>query len=144
VPAAVNAQMSAAQHTEDSRIKKTAGDMVVPFARLEESLAVYRDAFESRALDYAIWGHASDGNLHPNIIPRSFDDVVRGRDALIAIARAIIDLGGAPLAEHGVGRSALKQRFLRGLYGGEGIDAMRAVKRALDPEHKLAPGVLFN
>jgi len=29
------------------------------------------------------------------------------------------------------------------LYGGEGIEDMRAVKRAIDPEWKLAPGVLF-
>ena len=57
--------------------------------------------------------------------------------------RAVIALGGAPLAEHGVGRSALKQRLLRELYGEAGIEQMRAVKRALDPEWKLAPGVLF-
>jgi FAD/FMN-containing dehydrogenase len=37
----------------------------------------------------------------------------------------------------------LKQQLLRELYGLEGIDQMRAVKRALDPGWKLAPGVLF-
>ena len=52
-------------------------------------------------------------------------------------------LGGAPLAEHGVGRSALKQQLLRELYGERGIEEMRVVKRALDPEWKLAAGVLF-
>jgi FAD/FMN-containing dehydrogenase len=30
------------------------------------------------------------------------------------------------------------------LYGEEGIEQMRAVKRALDPDWKLAPGVLFS
>jgi FAD/FMN-containing dehydrogenase len=29
------------------------------------------------------------------------------------------------------------------MYGDEGIAQMRAMKRALDPEWKLAPGVLF-
>ena len=29
--------------------------------------------FERRGLDYAIWGHVSDGNLHPNVVPRSLD-----------------------------------------------------------------------
>ena len=48
-------------------------------------------------------------------------------------------MGGAPLAEHGVGRSALKQQMLLDLYGERGIEEMRAVKRALDPEWKLAP-----
>ena len=52
-------------------------------------------------------------------------------------------MGGCPLAEHGVGRSAMKQQLLRQLYGDAGIDEMRAIKAALDPEWKLAPGVLF-
>jgi FAD/FMN-containing dehydrogenase len=66
-----------------------------------------------------------------------------GRDALLEIARAVTAMGGAPLAEHGVCRNALKQRFLRELYGDDGIAGMRAGKRALDPEGKLARGVLF-
>jgi FAD/FMN-containing dehydrogenase len=37
----------------------------------------------------------------------------------------------------------VKQRLLEELYGLDGIEEMRAVKRALDPEWKLAPGVLF-
>lgn len=143
VPAGVNALVAAAQKASHPGIEKTAGDMVVPFERLEEALALYRRAFERRGLDYAIWGHVSDGNLHPNVVPRSIEDVERGREAILEIARAVIALGGAPLAEHGVGRSPLKQLLLRELYGEQGIEEMRAVKRALDPSWKLAPGVLF-
>jgi D-lactate dehydrogenase (cytochrome) len=143
VPASVNALVAAAKARAHPDIEKTAGDMVVPFARLAESLALYRQAFESRGLEYAIWGHVSDGNLHPNVIPRTFEEMTRGRDAIFEVARGVIGMGGAPLAEHGVGRSALKQRLLRELYGDEGIEQMRAVKRALDPAWKLAPGVLF-
>jgi D-lactate dehydrogenase (cytochrome) len=144
VPASVNAAIGAAQARVGPDIEKTAGDMVVPAERLGESLALYRRAFERRGLDYAIWGHASDGNLHPNVLPRSPEDVRLGREALLEIARDVIALGGAPLAEHGVGRSAVKQQLLRELYGDEGIEQMRAVKRALDPEWKLARGVLFD
>ena len=61
----------------------------------------------------------------------------------LAIAHDVVAMGGAPLAEHGVGRSALKQELLRELYGKDGIEQMRQVKRALDPEGKLAAGVLF-
>jgi D-lactate dehydrogenase (cytochrome) len=142
VPASVNAIVAVTKQTHPD-VEKTAGDMVVPFARLAESIALYRTILEHRGLDYAIWGHVSDGNLHPNIVPHSFEDVRRGREAILDIARRIVAMGGAPLAEHGVGRSALKQQLLRELYGPEGIDQMRAVKRALDPEWKLAPGVLF-
>jgi D-lactate dehydrogenase (cytochrome) len=144
VPASVNAAIAAEKARLGPGIEKTAGDMVVPVDRLADSLALYRRAFESRSLDYAIWGHASDGNLHPNVLPHRLEDVRLGREALIEIARGVMALGGAPLAEHGVGRSAVKQQLLRELYGAEGIEQMRAVKRALDPEWKLARGVLFD
>jgi D-lactate dehydrogenase (cytochrome) len=143
VPASINALVGAAKAQVHPEIQKTAADPVVPFDRLGDSLRLYREAFERRGLDCAIWGHFSDGNLHPNLVPRSLDDVTAGRDAILEIGRGVIALGGAPLAEHGVGRSPLKQRLLRELYGEEGIDEMRAVKRALDPVGKLARGVVF-
>ena len=64
-------------------------------------------------------------------------------EAILEFGREVARLGGCPLAEHGVGRSPIKQALLRQLYGDDGIDQMRAVKRVLDPEWKLAPGVMF-
>jgi len=143
VPAAVNARVGTAKARAGDAIQKVAGDFIVPFEALPSALALYREAFERRDLDYAIWGHISDGNLHPNVVPRSPQDVETGKDALREMARGVMALGGVPLAEHGVGRNPLKQQFLRDMYGDRGIEQMRAVKRALDPEGKLAAGVLF-
>ncbi|HJZ72802.1 MAG TPA: FAD-binding oxidoreductase [Vicinamibacterales bacterium] len=141
VPAGVNARIGRATQI-DSRIAKTAADMIVPFERVGELMRVYDEEFRRRGLDAAVWGHISDGNLHPNVIPRTFADVEAGRDAILEFGRSVRALGGSPLAEHGVGRNPTKQRLLRDMYGDEGIEQMRAVKRALDPEWKLAPGVL--
>jgi D-lactate dehydrogenase (cytochrome) len=143
VPAGVNQRVALAKHRVDARIAKTAADMIVPFERFGEMMEAYRRGFESRGLDYAIWGHVSDGNVHPNVIPRSYEDVERGREAILEFGRDVARLGGCPLAEHGVGRNPVKQALLRQLYGDAGIEGMRAVKRALDPEWKLAPGVIF-
>jgi D-lactate dehydrogenase (cytochrome) len=143
VPAAVNQRVGRAKEAIDSRIEKTAADMIVPFERIEELLDFYDAEFRRRGLDAAVWGHVSDGNLHPNVIARSFDDVQSGKAAILAFGREALRLGGAPLAEHGVGRNPVKQQLLRELYGDKGIEAMRRVKRAIDPDWKLAPGVLF-
>jgi D-lactate dehydrogenase (cytochrome) len=143
VPAAVNRRIGRAKQTIDPRIEKTAADAIVPFDRLEELLQLYERAFERRGLDAAIWGHVSDGNVHPNVLARSFADVEAGRAAVLEVGREVIRLGGSPLAEHGVGRNAVKQQLLEEMYGLQGIDEMRAVKRALDPRWTLAPGVLF-
>jgi len=143
VPASVNQRVGRAQKLVDGRIEKTGGDMIVPIDRLEELLDFYDNELQRRRLDAAVWGHISDGNVHPNVIPRSFADVESGRAAMQAFGREAIRLGGAPLAEHGVGRNRVKQQLLSELYGEEGIAEMRAVKAALDPEWKLARGVLF-
>jgi len=143
VPVAVNARVGRARRDVDSRIEKTAADVIVPFEHFGAWLAFCEREWKARGLDGAIWGHISDGNVHPNVIPRRFDDVVSGKEAMLAFGREAIRLGGAPLAEHGVGRNLVKQQLLVELYGAEGIEEMRAVKRALDPDWKLAPGVLF-
>ena len=142
VPEGVNARVGRAKQA-DARIAKTAADMIVPFERVGELLAIYDAEFRARGLDAAVWGHISDGNLHPNVIPRSMDEVESGKAAILAFGREVIRLGGSPLAEHGVGRNPVKQQLLLDLYGQEGVEDMRAVKRALDPDFKLAPGVLF-
>jgi D-lactate dehydrogenase (cytochrome) len=144
VPAAVNARVGRSKRTRDARIEKTAADMIVPFPMLERLLSQYDAEFGRRGLDVAIWGHISDGNVHPNVIPRSYEDVESGKAAILSLAREVLRMGGAPLAEHGVGRSRIKQELLRMMYGDEGIDAMRRVKRAIDPDWKLSPGVLFS
>ena len=95
VPASVNAMVAAAKASVHPDIQKTAGDLIVPFERLGQSLALYRDALERRGLDYAVWGHASDGNLHPNVIPKSLEDVEKGRDAIREMARGVMAMGGA-------------------------------------------------
>ncbi len=143
VPTAVNRRVALARQTIDPRISKTAADMIVPFDRFAEMMTVCRRVFAERHLDLAVWGHISDGNVHPNLVPSSYDDVVGGRDAILALGKAVIAMGGCPLAEHGVGRHPAKQALLHLLYGNEGVEAMRRVKRALDPDGQFAPGVIF-
>jgi len=143
VPLGVNRRVADIQRAGAPQVRKTAGDMIVPFAELAGMLAVYRDGLTRRGLDHAIWGHVSDGNLHVNVIPRGVADVVLGDEAMIEFGREVIRRRGSPLAEHGVGRNPQKQELLRLLYGDEGVEAMRRVKASLDPEGKLSPGVLW-
>jgi D-lactate dehydrogenase (cytochrome) len=143
VPQSVNRRVALAQQQVSPALSKIAGDFIVPFEAFEPMVAACRDAAAERGLDLAIWGHISDGNIHPNVIPARVDDGVRGREALLQAGQTVIALGGSPLAEHGVGRNPLKQEFLALLHGEAGLAAMRRLKRALDPEGLLAPGVLL-
>jgi len=142
VPKRVN-EILAGRRRDDPGIRKVGGDLIVPFERLPEMWEVYEREFEARGLEFAIWGHLSDGNLHPNVLARSAAEVEAGEQALLVFADLAIRLGGSPLSEHGVGRSVLKQEMLRRLVGEAGLEGMRAVKSALDPEWRMAPGVLL-
>ena len=142
VPAGVNRRVALARRG-DTAISKTAADMIVPFDRFGEMMSECRRLFAKRDLDVAVWGHISDGNVHPNVLPRSAADVQSGRDAILELGTAVIAMGGCPLAEHGVGRNPIKQQLLRQLYGDYGVNAMHAIKLSLDPNGSLASGVIF-
>ena len=143
VPLGVNQRIGRARREIDGRIEKTAADIIVPFERFDEMLTLVDTELQARGLDGAVWGHISDGNVHPNILPRSVAEMEAGREAVLSFGRTAIRLGGSPLAEHGVGRNETKQRLLKEMYGEDGIEQMRNVKRVLDPDFKLAPGVIF-
>ncbi len=143
VPESVNRRIRSLQKAIGSTVSKAAADVIVPFDRLREALVRYRRIASHAGLDCFIWGHVSDGNVHPNLLPRSAEDAARARQALLEIGRAAIELGGAPMSEHGVGRNPIKQQLLLELYGHAGVESMRAVKRALDPHNVLSPGSIF-
>lgn len=144
VPEAVNARVLRGKREQNAAITKVGADMIVPFEHLVDMMQLFRESFEKRGLDYAIWGHVSDGNMHPNLVPHTYEDVKAAQEIVLSCGNAVTSLGGCPLAEHGVGRSAVKKALLQQLYGETGYQQMNAVKQALDPARKLAPGNLFS
>lgn len=144
VPDGVNRRIAEYKRISgDERITKTAADWVVPFEYQPEVIRLYRERFRGKGLDAIVWGHISDGNEHSQIIPRSSEEVELAKQIILECGEIVIALGGSPMAEHGVGRNPVKQKLLEKLYGQEGIDQMRKVKEALDPDWKLSPGILF-
>ncbi len=84
-----------------------------------------------------MWGHAADGNVHVNVTGiDAADDRVDD-----AVLRVVARLGGSISAEHGIG--AAKRAWLHLNRSPSEIDAFRALKRALDPDAILNPGVLL-
>lgn len=144
VPAGVNARIRAAQRDVDPSISKAAADVIVPYENFETAMRRYADILDRRGLDYAIWGHVSDGNVHPNVMATTAAEMLSARDALLELGDAAIELGGAPMSEHGTGRSPIKKELLRRLHGDAGVASMRRVKAALDPCGLFAPGVLWD
>ena len=142
VPKRVN-EILASRRLDDPGAKKVGGDLIVPFECLSEMVRIYEDGFSRRGLEFAIWGHVSDGNLHPNAMPRTSAEAHLAVEALLEFADEAARRGGSPLSEHGVGKSAVKQEMLRRFLGDGAVEAMQGIKAALDPEWRFSPGVLF-
>ena len=91
------------------------------------------------------FGHVGDGNLHYNVFPPTGARAADYRDEARPIRRLVHDLvdrlGGSISAEHGIGR--MKTGELARYGDPAKIAAMRAIKRALDPEGILNPGAVL-
>jgi glycolate oxidase len=115
-------------------------DVGVPRGRVPELLVEIQAAADRHGVRVATFGHAGDGNLHPNFVfdhddPRAPELTETVRDEIFAAA---IALGGTVTAEHGIGLS--RRAALVDQVGADVIDVMRSVKAALDPLGILNPG----
>lgn len=127
-----------------TRIKpiKVGEDVTVPISRMAEFVRGFHRLREQYGLQMVIFGHAGDGNLHPNVLldPGDPSEVARMEAVIAEVARLALDLGGSLSGEHGIG--SFKAPFLHWELGDSGISTIRAIKRALDPHHILNPGKL--
>lgn len=121
---------------------KLNSDYAVPLARNREMLAYYHAEHRAQSLDYVIFGHIGDAHVHVNILPSSQADFETGQRVLLDCARHAVALGGTVSAEHGLGKR--KAHLLAIQYTPDQIDAMKSVKRRLDPKWLLNPGTLFH
>jgi D-lactate dehydrogenase (cytochrome) len=117
-------------------------DVCVPISRLAECVSKTRSDLERYRLFGPIVGHAGDGNFHVVLYcDRADDDEVRRVKTFYErlIHRAIA-MEGTCTGEHGVGQGKIK--FLEAEHGA-GLQVMRQIKRALDPQNILNPGKII-
>jgi len=110
-------------------------DVGVPLSKLQECLDRLGPVVATHRC--FVFGHLAEGNLHIEIVGPEPDD--ESTDVLVL--ELVTGLGGSISAEHGVGRA--KAAHLGLGHDAASVDAMRRIKRALDPEGLLNPGVLF-
>ncbi len=128
-----------------SRIRpaKIGEDICVPRRALADTYARIRGEAESRGVPVAIFGHAADGTLHPNMLYDPSDPTERQAAAamLEVIAAVGLAAGGVLSGEHGLGR--VKRGFTTQAMTPPTLDAMRALKQAFDPDQRLNPGAMW-
>jgi D-lactate dehydrogenase (cytochrome) len=91
-------------------------------------------------LQSPIVGHVGDGNFHCSLLCDldDPDEMARGEDFMHRLVERAQAMGGTCTGEHGIGQG--KQKYLMAELGPEALDAMRVLKKALDPQNIFNPG----
>ncbi|TBL80477.1 FAD-binding oxidoreductase [Paenibacillus thalictri] len=127
------------------RIKPTkiSEDATVPRSQIPEMCRRLQEIKAKYNLELVVFGHAGDGNLHPNILADKSDkeEMRRVEQAVAEIFETAVQLGGTLSGEHGIG--TMKAPFMEMELGAEGLDMMKRIKDAWDPNHIMNPGKIF-
>lgn len=127
------------------RIKPTkiSEDATVPRSKIPQMCERLQQIRDKYNVHLVVFGHAGDGNLHPNIICDKSDkeEMNRVEQAVAEIFTAAVELGGTLSGEHGIG--TMKAPFMEMELGTVGLDMMKRIKEAWDPNNIMNPGKIF-
>jgi glycolate oxidase len=122
---------------------KLGEDITVPRSAIPEAVRRLKAISAKYGLPIVIFGHAGDGNLHPNILFDKRDPAQWAKAGQMAAEEfaLTLELGGTLSGEHGVG--ALKRPYLEQALGPVSVGIQKRIKAALDPLNILNPGKVF-
>jgi FAD/FMN-containing dehydrogenase len=110
-------------------------DVAVPVSSLDTVVGAARRAALRQGARLIPFGHLAEGNLHLNFLDTTDTEALA--DAVLPL---VAECGGTISAEHGVG--VAKTRWMHLVRSAGDLAAQRAIRRALDPDTILNPGVL--
>lgn len=120
-----------------------ATDVCVPISRLADCVTETEEDITRLKLLAPIVGHVGDGNFHCSLLcdVNDADEFARAEEFMHRLVERSLAMGGTCTGEHGIGQG--KQKYLKAELGPEAIDAMKALKKAMDPDNILNPGKII-
>lgn len=119
-----------------------ATDVCVPISRLAEAIVEAKADLAECGLLAPLMGHVGDGNFHL-VIPvdrGNSEELNRVKGFCERLAARAIEMDGTCTGEHGIG---VGKQSLLDIELGEGVNLMRSIKQAFDPDNIMNPGKIF-
>ena len=119
-------------------------DVCFPLNKIEQGCQEFGKLFERYGYDGGVHGHAFHGNFH-FALPVDFSsdqEKTKIHNFLEEMMHMVVGLDGSLKAEHGTGYAVAP--FVELEWGAKIYEIMREIKKLLDPQNLLNPGVLLN
>jgi len=118
-------------------------DICVPISRLADSIVAAKNDTAHASFPAPIVGHVGDGNFHMSFLldPENPAELAEAKVLEEKVILRALAMGGTSTGEHGIGIG--RKKYLSVEHGG-GVDVMRALKQALDPDNRLNPGKMVD
>ncbi|MCX5894970.1 MAG: FAD-binding protein, partial [Proteobacteria bacterium] len=118
-------------------------DITVPRSRVPDIIRKIVAIAEKYNLINVNFGHAGDGNIHTNFMidRNNRDELARAEQAVSEIFQATVAFGGTISGEHGIGIA--KAPYLSLEIGDKGIEVIKRIKKAFDPNYILNPNKII-
>ncbi len=125
------------------RPSKLNEDITVPRSRIPDLVARLSELSSRLGTPIVNFGHAGDGNMHVNVMTDKNDpaEYEVARKAVDEVFRICLDLGGTLSGEHGIGTG--KSAYIEKEIGKKGVDLIKRIKSAFDPNNILNPGKII-
>ncbi|GGH27353.1 oxidoreductase [Alsobacter metallidurans] len=132
-----------AAHALRPGAKSLSTDVCVPISRLAECVEDTQADIAATGLLAPIVGHVGDGNFHvlPLFDADDPDEVAKVSAFVERIVERALAMEGTCSGEHGIGQK--KMKYLPMEHPPATLDAMWAIKRALDPLNIMNPGKIL-
>jgi D-lactate dehydrogenase (cytochrome) len=114
-------------------------DVCVPISRLAECIVATEADHKDASFPVCLVGHAGDGNFHLLYVldPSSAAELEEAKHLNERLVTRALAMDGTCTGEHGIGYG--KRASLVAEHGA-GVEVMRLVKQALDPDNRMNPG----
>ena len=119
-------------------------DTSVDNTKLAEYISSLREIEKRYDFLMSFYGHAGDGELHmrPYMDLSDPAEVSKMRAIADDVFNLVWSLGGSISGEHGNG--LIRTAFIRGQYGDEYYEILKAIKKIFDPTGIMNPGKIIN